>query len=601
MPQQGIVFDGQYFSIPGVYYGDSTTFYKSPPPATPPLVFIGYGWGPPPGVPQPYTNPQDLQKALRGSPAASFVPFLTAPSPSMNGAQRITFIDASQNTQATLALMDGNNDTVATLTSLLYGPPSNQLSLAIAPGSVAGLKATLNDGYTRTTFIGDNLTVPLMIAYSGTATGAVTYTMTQNGPSGQFSIISPVPGKSINVPLGEGTYDTVGLLNEYLNGTSVFYSQLLSATQGQLPSASLSPTPGAVALPLPGSGGLQWVNVNAYLQDIPFWINNLTGSLATATVSGVVDAVDSLPAIGAATFFSGARGVPPTNGDYANALTAALSTSAWTVFCDSNAPGVQALLAEHCLMAGQAPFSAWRRGFTGSSIGDTPDETMAAAIGLNEYQVNYVYPGIYRTNPMTNQPQLYGGLYAAAAAAAMATGNQIAQPLTNKPLTATGIEAANSGRPLDPSQISALQNSGVMVVIAPQQTGVPSIMSDVTTWQNDNNPANTSSQQVACRFWVAYSVVAGLQEYIGTIAAPLVEVAILNAVKAILNSLIFTGAASSGVLTSWDTTSLVLVFTSSNMLAAIQFKATLVSQNRYITVFDTIAPFDFTINLASAA
>jgi hypothetical protein len=126
-------------------------------------------------------------------------------------------------------------------------------------------------------------------------------------------------------------------------------------------------------------------------------------------------------------------------------------------------------------------------------------------------------------------------------------------------------------------------------------------MSDVTTWQNDNNPANTSSQQVACRFWIAYSIVSGLQQYVGTIAAPLVEVAILNEVKSILNSLIFTGASSAGVLTSWDTKSLELTFTASNMLAAVQFKATLVSQNRYITVFDTIEPFDFTINLASPA
>jgi hypothetical protein len=403
------------------------------------------------------------------------------------------------------------------------------------------------------------------------------------------------------VPIGAGTYDTVTLLSEYLNGTSVFFAQLLSATQGQLPSLALSPAAG-VALPVPGSGGLSYVNVNSYLQDIPFWVNTFAGSLATAMVSGgVADSASNLPITGAATFFSGARGVPPINADYADALTAALGTPAWTVFCDSNAAGVQALLAEHCLMAGQAPFSAWRRGFTGSSIGDTPAAAMQAAIGLNEYQMNYVYPGIYRTNPLTNQPQLYSGLYAAAAAAAMATGNQIAQPLTNKPLTATGIENANAGKPLNPSQIAALQNSGVMVVIAPQQTGVPSIMSDVTTWQNDNNPANTSSQQVACRFWIAYSIVSGLQQYVGTIAAPLVEVAILNEVKSILNSLIFTGASSAGVLTSWDTKSLELTFTASNMLAAVQFKATLVSQNRYITVFDTIEPFDFTINLASPA
>src|SRR5579872_3868670 len=114
MPQQGITFDGQYFSIPGVYYADNVSqLAQAPPPVTPPLLFIGYGWGPPPKAPQLFTNPQDLQTALRGSPAAAFVPFLATPSPSMNGAQRITFIDASQNTQSAVTLVTSGATTIA--------------------------------------------------------------------------------------------------------------------------------------------------------------------------------------------------------------------------------------------------------------------------------------------------------------------------------------------------------------------------------------------------------------------------------------------------------------------------------------------------------
>lgn len=600
MPQQGITFDGQYFSIPGVYYADNVSaLFEPAPPVTPPLLFVGYGWGPPPKVPQFFTNPQNLLTALRGSPAAAFVPFLATPSPSMNGASLITFIDASQNTQSAIALTSSGATTLATLTSALYGPPSNQLSLQISTGTTAGRKVTLNDGFAPATLVGDNLTVPLLLAYSGAATGAVSYTMTTGAASGLFTINSPIASESMSIPVGAGGFSTVSLLSQYLNGTAVFYSQLLSATQGQLPTLSLSAA-SAVALPIPSAGVLNYVNVNAYLQDIPFWINNFAGSLATAVVSGsATDVIGSLPVTGSATFFSGARGVPPTNADYAAALTIALGVPAWTVFCDSNTAGVQALLAAHCIIAGNPPYSAWRRGFTGSSIGDTIAAAQTASTNINTYQMNYVYPGIYRINTLTNLPQLYGGLYAAAAAAAMATGNQIAQPLTNKPLLATGIENANSGSPLNPSQVAALQNSGIMVVTSPQQTGVPTILSDVTTWEDDNNPANTSSQQVACRFWVAYSMVAGLQPYVGSIAAPMIEINILNAAKRILNSLIYTGGSSSGVLASWVSGSLSLTFTGANQLAAISFSATLVSQNRYITVFDVIAPLNFTINLAA--
>lgn len=601
MPTQGITFDGQYFSLPGVYYADNVSaLFQAPPPVTPPLLFIGYGWGPAPKAPQFFTNPQDLQTALRGSPAASFIPFMATPSPAMNGAQRITFIDASQNTQSVFGMIAGSTTVGTVLTSTLYGPPSNQLSVAVANGTTAGRKITLNDGYSRATLIGDNLGVPLLLAYSGAATGSVSYTVTTGVASGTFSISSPVPGESVSIPIGPGSYSTTTLLSEYLNGTSFYYAQLLSATQGLLPSLSLSAVSG-VALPIQTSGGvLTYVNVNAYLQDVPFWVNTFAASLATAVVSGsAVDTALWLPATGAATFFSGARGIPPLNADYAAALTAGLSVPAWTVFCDSNAAGVQALLAAHVNIASHAPYSGWRRGFTGSSIGDSISTAQTAATNLDEYQMNFLYPGIYRINATTNAPQLYGGLYAAAAAAAMATGNQIAQPLTNKPLNATGVELANAGSPLNPSQIAALQNSGIMVVFTPQQTGVPTILSDVTTWEDDNNPANTSSQQVACRFWVAYSMVAGLQQYIGTIAAPITEIIILNAAKRILNSLIFNGGSSSGVLASWDTSSLLLTFTGSNQLAAISFTASLVSQNRFITVIDTIAPLNFTINLSS--
>lgn len=602
MPQQGITFDGAYIGLPGVYYADDVNSAAiSPLPVTPPLLFIGYGWGPKPKSVSLFTNPQDLVNALRGAPAAAFVPFMATPSPQLNGAQRITFIDASQNTQSTAALKASGGQTNTLLTSTLYGPPSNQLTYLLGAGSTAGLKMSVVDNYAGSILVGDNLTVPLLLAYSGAATGGVTYSMTSGATSGTFTVSSPISGESVTIPLGPGAFATTSAVVEYLNGTGFYYAQLLSATGGQLPSLSLTAT-GSVALPIPSGSTLNYVNVNSYLQDIPFWINQFASTLATATVSGsALDTAAWLPVTGSATFFSGARGIPPINSDYASALNVGLTTPAWTVFCDSNSAAVQALMTQHVEMASQPPYSAWRRGFTGSSIGDTPSVTMVNSTNLDSFQMNYLYPGIYRINTNTGVNTLYPGLYAAAAAAAMATGNQIAQPLTNKVLNATGVELANAGNALTQSQIIALQNSGVMVIYTPQNTGVPTIVSDVTTWEADNNVENTSSQQVACRFWLAYIMVAALQQYVGTIASPIVEVNITNAAKRALNGQIYTGGSNNGVLASWDKTSLVLSFNGSNQLAAVSFSATLVSQNRYITEFATIVPLNFTITVASAA
>lgn len=561
------------------------------PPTTPPLLFLGYGWGPKPKTPITFTNPQDLLNALRGAPAADYVQFMANPSPALNGAQLITFIDVSQNTQSQAALIASGGGTQTLLTSTLYGPPSNRLTYTVAAGSTAGRKLTIFDAFSNSVLVGDNLTVPLQLAYSGAATGAVSFAVT----TGAFTISSPISGESMTIPLGSGAYATTSALAQYLNGTGFYYAALLSSTNGQLPSNFLTATTGT-ALPIPVSGALQYVNVNAYLQDIAYWVNQFAATLCTATVSGsATDVVGFLPVTGNATFFSGARGIPPVNGDYATGLNVGLSNPAWAVFCDSNSTAVQALMAQHVETASSAPYGMWRRGFTGSSAGDTVATTITNSRNLDSYQMNYLYPGIFRINTTTGQNQLYDGLHVAAAAAAMATGNQIAIPLTNKVLNGTGVEAANAGAQLTSSQLSQLQNNGVMAVFVPQQTGVPTILSDVTTWEADNNVENTSSQQVACRFWLAYSAVNALFPYVGTIASPITEVTILKALQRALDALIYTGGSNNGVLASWDRASLKLVFTGSTQTAAITFNAVLVGQNRFITCYATIQPLNFTV------
>ena len=588
--------------MPGAYYADSVAAAApNTPPTTPPLVLIAYSWGPKPKTPVTFTNAQNLVNAMRGAPGAAYVPFLSNPSPALNGAQLVTLIDPSESTQSFASLSaSGALGTQSLLTSVLYGPPSNQLTEQVVSGSTAGLKLILTDNYSGNQLVGDNLTVPFQLAYSGAVSGqTATYTVS-GGASGSFSVSGNGTYDTFTVPTMSGAYSTVSSLIEYLNGTGYYYAEPLSSTAGQLPCSLLTVT-GGVALPAVSGSTLQYVNVRAYLQDIAYWVNQFASTIATAAVSGsALDTAAWLPVTGATpTFFSGARGVPPTNADYASALNVALSTPGWTVFCDSNNAAVQSLLAAHCEIASTAPYGQWRRGFTGSSIGDTQTFTQAAAIGLDSLQMAYLYPGIYRTNTVTGQNQLYGGLYAAAMAAGMATGNPVATPLTNKTLNATGVENANAGAPLTQSQLSALQNAGVMAVWIPQSTGVPTILSDVTTWQVDNNPENTSSQQVACRYWLAYTMVNVLQKYVGSIAYPTNEAIILNAAKSALNALIYTGGASNGVLAAWDTNSLQLVYTGANQTASITVNVQLVSQNKYITVFASVLPLNFTISAAT--
>jgi hypothetical protein len=597
MPQQGISFAGTFIPPPGAYYQDDVSAATpNNPPTTPPMLVLGYGWGPKPKAPVTFTSPADFAAAVRGAPVAAFIPFIANPSPAQNGAQLITFIDVSRNTQSLAALVaSGALGTQTLLTSTLYGPPSNQLSYQVANGSTAGLKLTITDNYGGGQYVGDNLTVPFQLAYSGQASGSVTYSVVVSGNAPAFSVSSPVSGESVTIPIGSGAYATVATLTEALNGTGNYYAVGLSSTGGQLPSNFLTAT-GSVSLAVPVSGVLQYANVRAYLQEIAYWVNQFASPLASATVSGTVDSAGWLPVTGVPAFFSGATGVPPVNSDYASGFTAGLTVPAWTVFADSNATAVQALMAQHCETASSPPYGMWRRGFTGSSIGDTVATTTTNATNLDSLQMVYVYPGIYQTNTNTGQNQLYGGLYAAASAAAIATGNIVALPLTNKVLNGNGVEAVNAGLQLTVSQLSTLQNAGVLALWQTAQfNGPPTFLSDVTTWQVDDNVENTSTQQVACRYWLAYSVVTTLRRYVGTIATPTTEASILNALKRLLNALIYTGGASNGVLASWDSNSLVLVYDGQNQLASITVNVTLVGQNRFITCFASVEPLAFTI------
>lgn len=601
MPQQGISFAGTFIPLPGAYYQDDVTAAAAnAPPTTPPMLVLGYGWGPKPQTPVTFTSPADFAKAVRGAPVGAFIPFIANPSPVQNGAQLVTFIDVSRNTTSLAALVaSGALGAQTLLTSALYGPPSNQLSYQVSAGSAAGLKLTITDNYGGSRYVGDNLTVPFQLAYSGQASGGVNYSVVTSGNAPAFSVSSPVPSESVTIPIGSGAYATVATLVEALNGTGSYYAVGLSSTGGQLPSNFLTAT-GSVSLAIPVSGALQYTNVRAYLQEIAFWVNQFAGASVTAAVSGSAqDSATWLPVTGVPAFFSGATGVPPVNSDYASGLAAALTVPAWTVFADSNATAVQALVAQHCEIASSPPYGMWRRGFTGSSVGDTVATTVVNATNLDSLQMVYVYPGVYRTNTNTGQNQLYGGLYAAAAAAAMATGNIVALPLTNKVLNGNGVEAANAGLQLTASQLSTLQNAGVMALWQTAQfNGPPTILSDVTTWQVDDNVENTSAQQVACRYWLAYSVVTTLRRYVGTIATPTTEATILNALKRLLNALVYTGGASNGVLASWDSNSLVLNYDGTQQLASITVKVVLVGQNRYITCFASVEPLSFTITSA---
>lgn len=587
MPNVTINFGNSTLSIPNAYfYGNVTQGFQPPLPTIPPLLFVGYFYGLKPKTPYTYLSAQDAINAVRGGPGGTYLTPISLPSPQVAGANFITLIDASTNTTASLTLNNSNPSGLISLSTTIYGPPANLIQTSVSNGSVSGKQIEVYDAYTNQSYVGDNLGYPFQLAYTGDAISGVTYSVT--GPAGAvtgFSVSSPNSGESFSVALGSATYPNVQSLAEYLNGTGFYSATILSSTQGELNSQNLDV--GSGTLTVPGTGALVYSSIPSSLYDPIYWYNTFS-QVVTAQLysSGVTTgALANIPL----TSFTGGQGVPPTLSDYSTALNTGLNSPAWAVFIDSNGQGERALLAQHCITASETANSAWRRGFTGSSVGDSVDTTVVAAQTLDAKQIGYVYPGIVVTNTTTGLDTTYGGLYAAAAAAGMVCGNAIAMPLTNKALNGVTTEVN-----LTVSELTQLQNAGVMCLIL--KSNVPTIMSDVSTWQIDNNPENVFLQQVGNLYWVGYSLISAAQPYIGGIAAPTTTRSIKNAVKRCLNNLIYTdvgpGVGANGVLSSWSGSSLTVVYNGDTQQYQISVAVQLVGQTRFITMTAYASPYN---------
>ncbi|MDE3023129.1 MAG: hypothetical protein KGI54_14985 [Pseudomonadota bacterium] len=595
MPNMNVNFLGQTLVLPGAYYADNVSAALTPIQSnTPPLVFIGNFYGLAPKTPTTFTNVNDAINAVRGAPSAIYLQFMNTPSPVLFGAQYITLINASENTQSTNTLYATDGTTaLIDLTSANYGAPSNLLQSTVAAGTIGGINLTLYDGYSNTSIEADNLGVPFSIAYTGAVSG-VTASVSGSVSTGatNFILTSTGTGESFNIPLGAGGYQTIQQLVDYINGTG-FYLAVMNNDDSGLASDYLE-VGASISLPVAVSGVYTYKTVPAPIGDVYYWINQNASAFATATIaSGIGMSATYSYKTTSATHFTGAQNVPPISSDYAAAFNVALKTPGWSVFADSNSQAIMALGAQHAETASTPLYGAWRRFVTGSSVGDSVSTTVQNATQLNSATSVFCYPGIYRTDTTTGINTLYGGLAVAASVAAIMAGNIVAQPLTNQALTGTGVEkAGGQGQYLSTSQINQLQQAGVLC-IQPSTNNVPTIISDFTTWQQDSNPENVFTQQVACRWALAYSMQAAAQPFIGTIESPYGLALLKRALIKQLNNLVYS-PGSNGVLVSWDTSSLKLTYTGATQSVSMSVNVVLVGQVRFILEQTFVQPLNLT-------
>lgn len=591
MPNANVQFDGQTLIVPGAYYVDNVNFFAvSTPALVPPLVWVVFSYGGKPLTPVTLDTAQDVLNFLRGAPASVMVPFMFNPSSELNGASQVTIIPVGDNTPASITLVDDTDVDCLSMDSANYGLPSNLLQIEVDEGTVGGKLITLFDGYTNSTLQADNLGLPLRVGYTGAATGVAFEVVYMDSEASAFVTTGGASAaENLNIPLGPSGYSTVTALAEYLNGTG-FYQALVSSngTNGNLLSGLLDEQ-GPINLPASGVSVVDLVGVTAALTDIKFWADNQATSYVINTEILETSQPSSAPTDIPLTHFTGGTNVPPILTDYAAGLNVALSLPGWVVIADQNITGLPALLAQHAETASSITQRHWRRAVSGSNIGDSISAVTTMAQDLNAKEMTYVYPGLYRNDPNTGVNTLYGGYVVAAAIAGMMAGNPVPTPLTNKTLTGNGVEFI-----FRIDQIDTLQQAGVMPIFVPDTTGVPTVCSDFTTWQNDNNAENIFNQQIACRQYLAYVMYGAMQPYTGQIESKYSILTQRQAAVRALNGQIINQTGSVGVLNDWDRTSLVLNYDGPTQTTTITFNCVFVGQNRFTKITAYVQPLNLT-------
>lgn len=588
MPDISISINGQVVTIPGAYVNTQVT------PAAPsgvlptgPLIFIAQGFGGVPFVPYNFTDAQSLLNAMRGAPSSDYVNFMFNPSTELFGTTLATYINVAPNTQSSSTIISSGVSPIGVINmvSADYGTPSNLIQFSIAEGSEFGVAMAILDGYSGESHFQDNLGVPFTLSYVGSA-NSVTYSVisTITGLATSLVINSPNAGESITLDLTSQTYGSISAVMQYLNGTGFYIATPIG--NGNLPSAYLDV---ATTIALPPD---VVVNVTATLGDIVYFINNVASTIATASIApGVTSSPALVPGFTALQFFSGATNGVASLANYASGLNVAITQPGWCVVIDNNSAGVRSLGAQHAYLASTPVQRKWRRYVTGSALNETPTTAINNARTMNEIMATYCWPGLQATSTITGNNQIYDGNHVAAAVAGLMTGNPVAQPVTNVTLNGNGVEQQT-----EVATIQSLQNNGVLVLNYPADTKIPTLLADVTTWQNDSNPANVFNQQVACRFALSYYLVRTLQPYVGGIASNFTVGNARNAVINLLNQLIYNGQNGFGILNSWDPNSLILTYDGASQSLNIAVGVVFVGQNIFIVVTVIVNPLNISIS-----
>jgi hypothetical protein len=458
------------------------------------LAILGPSAGGAPNKPLVFGTPAEAQATLISGDLLTAVIKAFSPSNQTGAPASITAIRVNPAVPSALVLADATSAPAIDLTSTDSGVYTAGINVAIAGGSVVGLKVTVSQG--ESYYTQDNIARTLLqIQYSGAQASA---DMTVNGA--EIELYAPAGTLVATIPFA--TYTTVAAVVAAINAVPGFAASVQGGN-GALASANAFDYATAVdVMSAP-------YNALAVLQAVIDWFNSSAQGYVTATRAANAGAP---PAVVPTTYLAGGGDGVITNTQYSNAYTLLQTLNVQWVVPASASPSVHAMNDAHCQFMSTVGQSE-RRGIVGTALGTSDASAIAEALSLNSDRTGLVHLGIYDYD-LNGNWTLYPPYITAAMIGGGFAGSSPGTPMTNKALAVRGVERVLQV----PTATDPLILGGV-IPIESTTTGYK-IVKSISTWLINTNFNRVELSTGAAVDYVARSVRAALDPLRGQAGGP---------------------------------------------------------------------------------
>ena len=410
--------------------------------------------------------------------------FDPSPGSEVPGASSVDFIPVNPAVRASKTFKDGAAADVLTLTSFIYGVPSNQVKAKIEAGTAVGKKISV--AYEDETEIFDNIEKEsFTIEYTGAGSAAV---MTIDNAAATHLLTTACTGAPADdLSLDLNVYTTIQSLTDAIIATGV-YTVVIKTDRPKTDLGMELDTVTAEDIKTAA------YTVKADLQSLVDALNATGGATtqsAYVSATRIADA-GTVPANIDWTYLaSGADGVT-ANSDWQTAFDLLKTVDVNIIVALSPSASIHAMGDSHCSYMSGPDGKSERDFFTGGALqvwGNEAARTTALGVltsafkALNSDCTVHAGLGSYHYDP-DGVAKLYPAYITACMYAGMASGSSPVMPLTRKYLRCLGLEVD-----LRIEEIKEMIIDGGAVPILDTELGAGYVVSrQVTTWLQSDDP-----------------------------------------------------------------------------------------------------------------